>query len=100
MKLRQKKISIREIGFSTVKFAFATLFLILAVQWSKFAVAPFVRTDTGIGLLIQTIVAIIFGYLAYAIVAFILRCEEFKWVIRYLPFIGKRLYNSKRLNGK
>lgn len=100
LKLRQKKISIIEITISVIKFAFATLFLILAVQWSKFAIAPFVRTDTGIGLLIQTIVALIFGYLAYAVVAFILRCEEFKWVIRYMPFIGKRLYNSRRLNGK
>ncbi len=63
-----------------------------AVQWAKFAISPFIRTDTGVGILIQALAAILMGIIVYSIVALILRCEEFRLVARYLPFIGKRLY--------
>lgn len=88
-----KIIDFKSIFLSILKFGIATLFMIPAVQWAKFAISPFIRTDTGVGILIQAIVAILVGIIVYSIVAFILRCEEFRLVVRYLPFIGKRLYS-------
>lgn len=87
-----KIIDFKVIIISTVKFLIATAVLIPAVQWAKFAISPFIRTDTGVGILIQAITAILVGIIVYCLVAFILRCEEFRLVMRYLPFIGKRLY--------
>lgn len=87
-----KIIDFKVIIISTIKFVIATAVLIPAVQWTKFAISPFIRTDTGVGILIQAITAILVGIIVYCLVAFILRCEEFRLVIRYLPFIGKRLY--------
>ncbi|MCX6811387.1 MAG: murein biosynthesis integral membrane protein MurJ [Candidatus Berkelbacteria bacterium] len=88
-----KIIDFKSIFLSILKFGIATLFMIPAVQWSKFAISPFIRTDTGVGILIQALVAILVGIISYSIVAFILRCDEFRLVVRYLPFIGKRLYS-------
>jgi hypothetical protein len=98
---RLKTIDFRAIFWSIFKVSIATLLMIPAVQWSKFAISPFVRTDTGVGILLQTIVAILVGIISYSIVAFILRCDEFRLVVRYLPFVGKRLYsiNSSRREG-
>lgn len=93
--LRLKDIDLKNIFVSVVKFGIATIFAGIVAQWSKFAIAPFVRTDTGVGILIQTVVVIIFGILAYLLVTFLLRCEEYKLVMRYMPVIGKRLYNSQ-----
>jgi putative peptidoglycan lipid II flippase len=96
---RLKTIDFRAIFWSIFKVGIATLLMIPAVQWSKFAISPFIRTDTGVGILIQALVAILVGIISYSIVAFILRCDEFRLVVRYLPFVGKRLYsinNSRR----
>lgn len=90
-----KIIDFKSILIPTFKFILATAILIPAVQWTKFAVSPFIRTDTGVGILIQALAAVLIGIIVYMIVAFILRCEEFRLVIRYLPFIGKRLYSTE-----
>ncbi|MBU2595221.1 murein biosynthesis integral membrane protein MurJ [Patescibacteria group bacterium] len=87
-----KIIDFKLILFSVFKFGIASLVMIPAVQWSKFAISPFIRTDTGVGILIQATTAVLTGIIVYSVVAFILRCEEFRLVVRYLPFVGKRLY--------
>jgi len=87
-----KIIDFKLILFSVFKFGLASLVMIPAVQWSKFAISPFIRTDTGVGILIQATTAVLTGIIVYSVVAFILRCEEFRLVVRYLPFVGKRLY--------
>lgn len=92
LKKKLKIIEIKAILIPVLKFVLATLIMIPAVQWVKFAISPFVRTDTGVGILIQALAAVLVGISVYALVAFILRCEEFRLVVRYMPFIGKRLY--------
>jgi len=92
LKKKLKIIQFASILIPVLKFVLATLIMVPLVQWAKFAISPFIRTDTGVGILIQAVTAILVGIIVYAIVAFILRCEEFRLLARYLPFIGKRLY--------
>ncbi len=71
---------------TTLKIIGATVVMGLAIQGSKYLIAPWVNMQTGVGVLAQTLGAALAGLLVYLGLGFLLKVDEVKVVKKFLPW--------------
>lgn len=64
------------IMWSTIKIVLASIGMAGLVQLAKYQIAPFVDMQTGVGILLQTVGAVIVGALGYFLLAMLFRSPE------------------------
>lgn len=73
-------------SYTVLKIVGATVFMGLAIQGTKYLIAPWVNMQTGVGVLAQTLGAALLGAVVYLGLGFLLKCEEVKIVKKFLPW--------------